>query len=320
MGRRRRLPIHEQIQEHIGAALGVRVPTRRAPEDFNPLEATARQLAAFGYPPRPDARRHPELHERWRQLFGTRITMIEPHLAVMADTGRPVPGRPATPANSPNIIWSGSVAGLQEGNEAAWVTGAWTVPDIFTPGWGDYVCALWVGIDGWGTPALVQAGTSVSRLTHSQQTFAWYEWLPEDPVRISNLPVARGDYMSCTICATSPTEASFYLLNHTSRIGTSLRKTAPADHEMVFQQAEWILELPQAEPPFQLPPYGEVYFEGYAGTPDHAVYLPGEGELLDLVFAGDGTQPRTRPIISKTTAVTDRLLNLTYTGWDTLER
>ena len=240
------------LRRRVHKTLGVRLFSP-APDDFNPIEATDRELQVHGYPARPDPNLWPELHQRWQRVFSLPLSMIEPQFAVMPPMSRP-PIRPEMPQAgvSGSANWSGSIAKLKEGSKAAFVTGEWTVPDIATPGSLAYSSAIWVGIDGSDDqqPGPVQAGTTIGRLTGSRDTFAWYEWVPEGPVCISNFPVSSGDVVICTLCANSPTEAAFYLLNETRRIGTSLIKTVPdGAKEMDFSTAEWILEHPMNTTP-----------------------------------------------------------------------
>jgi hypothetical protein len=46
----------------IPEALGVRL-FAPSPKDFDPIEASDRDLLVHGYPPRPDSSVHPELHD-----------------------------------------------------------------------------------------------------------------------------------------------------------------------------------------------------------------------------------------------------------------
>ena len=62
-------------------------------------------------------------------------------------------------------------------------------------GW-DY-STQWVGIDGLGSPDVLQAGTEAdsyaSGATHATFYAAWIEWFPLSESRISNFSVAPGN-------------------------------------------------------------------------------------------------------------------------------
>jgi len=67
-------------------SLGVRL-FKRAPEGFNPITARARELLTYGYPARPDAMLHPQLHELWAEMISRPMQIIDPEFAVMTDKG-----------------------------------------------------------------------------------------------------------------------------------------------------------------------------------------------------------------------------------------
>src|SRR6267143_1028516 len=45
------------------------------------------------------------------------------------------------------------------GDSVTCVAGQWTVPDVVAPGPGNYYASEWVGIDGDGSPDVLQEGT-----------------------------------------------------------------------------------------------------------------------------------------------------------------
>jgi len=76
----------EGVEKRIHEALGVRL-FKPAPEGFDPVEASARELLVHGFPARPDAQLHPELHEQWERIMSRPMAIIEPQFAVMKDKG-----------------------------------------------------------------------------------------------------------------------------------------------------------------------------------------------------------------------------------------
>ena len=299
---------HEAAQA-IHDALGVRL-FQRPPEGFNPLEAEDRELLVFGYPARPDKDRHPELHETWKRMVSRPLTIIEPQFALRTDKQH---GIRNTIANDTSTNWSGAAAFAAKGDSATYVIGQWTVPDVVAPGLGSYYCASWVGIDGDGSPDVLQAGTECDVVSFgfftAKQTYVWWEWYPNYEVQIANFPVTSGDVMFCAICVHSNTEAGFYLTNLTTGASTSFTKTAPRGTHLVGNCAEWIVEAPTVNGgQSALARYGDVYFdECIAGTKNHALLHGGDGDLITMV---DSSNKK----ISNPTRETDELIKIQYTG------
>src|SRR2546429_5930298 len=104
--------------------------------------------------------------------------------------------------------------------------------------------SAWIGIDGWGSPDVLQAGTESSLVNGSKKVYAWWEWYPDFEIAISNFPVSAGDTIYCLICATSATQASIYLTNDSTDQSTSFNITAPSGTSLVGNCAEWIVETP----------------------------------------------------------------------------
>ena len=258
--------------------LGVRLFSA-PPADFDPLSADDRALVAFGYPPKPDQHREPKLYAQWRRRVSRRSTRVEP--VFVRQPGKvhgPMRGPSAEPealaaareerADATSTNWSGSVVFASSGDSIGWVEGEWTVPDPDDPhgGQSSYYSSAWVGIDGWGSGDVLQAGTESSLVNGSKQVYAWWEWFPDFEVKISNFPVNAGDTMYCLICATSTTAATIYLTNDSTDQHTSFQITAPSGTTLVGNCAEWIVETPSVGgKPTTLPDYGVVYFDdGFA--------------------------------------------------------
>jgi hypothetical protein len=187
------------------------------------------------------------------------------------------------------------------------------VPDVVAPRQGSYDCATWIGIDGDGSPDVLQAGTeeeitAIGPFTF-RSTYAWWEWYPEYEVQIPNFPVSAGDVMFCAICVHSSTEAGFYLTNLTNSASTSFTKTAPSGTSLVGNCAEWIVEAPTVNGgQSALAKYGDVYFDScIAGTSKRNLLYAGKGDAITMVN-GAGKS------ISVPTFETNELIKLTYTG------
>lgn len=283
-----------------------------SPEGFIPVEASHRELEAYGFPPQPNEEAHPELYEHWKQIMSQPMSVIRPQFAAISGPTRG--SRQAREATA-GTGWAGSSVSPQEGDVIAFVSGQWTVPHVVDPGARQHrnACATWIGIDG-GDPDILQAGTTQSVHPLNQPygpglpTFAWHQWyIREKPQAISNFPVSPGDIIYCVISVRSPTEGAVFMLNVTTGVYTSFIKHAPAGIRLVRNYAEWVLESPSDGSLGELPKYGEVYFDWcFAGTRDHELLFGGDGTLMDM----DSRDFR----ISVTNAVSDRLITITYTG------
>jgi hypothetical protein len=62
--------------------------------------------------------------------------------------------------------------------------------------------AFWVGIDGYSSASVEQAGTEADCDGTTAEYFAWYDLYPADPVYLSNT-VKPGDSMTVTVSATT---------------------------------------------------------------------------------------------------------------------
>jgi hypothetical protein len=281
--------------------LGVRL-FEPAPEGFDPIKASARELRRYGYPARPDAELHPRRYERWKQMVSRSISLIQPEFAVLPipPGGPKNPGPEPHPDSSTSANWGGVVAFPPNFDDPVTdVLGSWTVPHVIAPEpySGAYVCSTWIGIDGWESSALLQAGTQ-QILWPSPDYSAWWQWVPANPnapsasAGITNVPVSPGDVMFCEIDAgsqTGATEATIHLTNGTTGVMTSFIVHAPAGTEVLGGSAEWIVEMPLDTfngLPVKLPEYTFVYFDNClafarSGRGFHA----NPGELVTMVSA-----------------------------------
>jgi hypothetical protein len=113
-------------------------------------------------------------------------------------------------------------------------------------GW-DY-SSQWVGIDGYGSPDVLQAGTEADAYASGgmNATFyaAWIEWYPFNESRISNFSVAPGNEMFVEVWNTSATVGNAYILNVTNQLAVAFTFNAPSGTDLVGNSAEWVVERP----------------------------------------------------------------------------
>lgn len=247
------------------------------PEGFDAATATPRQLAAYRLPRRPDAETEPQLRALWDRVVDRTKLWVTPefehrehisHGPARRARGRATTLDGAVPgiANATSNNWSGAAVFSPAAKPYRFVGGQWTVPSPNTTAQGSYYASEWVGIDGWNSKDVLQAGTETaitkaSFLTFTQ-VYTWWEWFPAGEVRIGNLPVSPGDVMYCLICADTTTHATVSFSNQSQGVGTRFDITPPNGTALTGNVAEWIVERPSVSGSVaSLTDYAACYFD-----------------------------------------------------------
>jgi Peptidase A4 family len=288
------------------------------PAGFNVLTASERELQIYGLPRRPDADKHPKQAALWDSFAARSLRFVRPTLVPLQDPVRSgirdykvheltsdlelrdvlnrrlsIIGirlcwiRPLTSTN-----WSGFVVNRPASEQLVTVTGQWVVPNVSPPAsaWngksyndGTYICAVWVGLDGWGgTNDVLQAGTNsvvvVSRgVVTSRSYYAWIEWFGNPWQVESDFPVSPGDAILCTVCAPfGNAHGTAMFTNQTTGLATNYGIDPPANVTLVGNVAEWIVEDPTQSNGslFPFPNYGLTAFHNCgAGSKDISLNL-----------------------------------------------
>ena len=146
------------------------------PPGFNPVTATASQLAYYGLPPRPPAT-HPRVLAGW-------ITAME---HAKHEVGSPTTNATMAPLTGNN--WSGyySLASNNGNSSYVEVSANWTVPTVNNQGSNEV--GSWIGIGGVGTTAqeqqLQQAGVISVASNPGSYYFFWENFnQTSGPVRL----------------------------------------------------------------------------------------------------------------------------------------
>jgi len=226
----------------------------RAPLPADPAAIPQEELLRMGYPPRPDPVSEPDGYAEWLRQTSEPLQVIEPK-AVTDDVTW-------GPARSQS--WSGYV--LEPGCSIFTtcisfntVAGQWHVPTVTTPnglGFGtfDGYTGMWVGMDGWGTNDVLQTGTA----SEAWQTcvffcwgganyYAWTEWYPNPPHKLTNLPVGPGDVIFAWAYYPGSGKTGYLIFNNlTTGHGSQVfPETMPAGiSSFAGDSAEWIVERP----------------------------------------------------------------------------
>lgn len=235
------------------------------PENFDATKATDEELKYYHIPARPkDSKKlaiwkkivsckwiKPELveinnkHSVYKKINST------PNIENFATTASAVKAEESdTTYYYNNPVWAGYVYN----NPCVKVVGDWLVPKVSAPSSAQPAASSqWVGLGGYITKTLVQAGTrgDVSS-TGATSYYAWYEIIGTNykspyEIKINNLPCKPGDEMYCDVSISisgNNMTANFFISNNTQHISTSFSATV-SQFNNVPNSAEWVVEAPQ---------------------------------------------------------------------------
>jgi Peptidase A4 family len=249
------------VPTNLDGAYGIELP----PKGFNPLKARPDELLRYGFPLCPDEKQSPKGAQIWRRALSRQLTHVAPQLRQRPELRR----GPSGTAGLNSGPWSGGV--LLAGGPFETIFGQWTVPSVMpgATGDGDWWSVAWIGIDGWNSPDVLQAGTgqhaSRKNGTVTTEYFAWYEWFPNSWTEITNLPVHPGDAISVIVrylgIVNGKPQGSAAITNITTGVSTTVTFFAPTGTALQGNCAEWIMERPTFSNVLaNLPEYGHITF------------------------------------------------------------
>ena len=309
----------------------------RPPANFDPLTASDAQLAQFGFPPRPDAQTAPDRYAVWKKLVTAPQQRLQPALEhTTIHNGRahfrsPGGGTPALARNAGSGIandaasvstmnWSGyAVAdGANPFQSGTTVYGEWVVPvaqqaaGACSGSWA--YSSEWVGIDGFTSSDVLQAGIEVDAFCGNGSTAAfysaWYEWYPDVETRITNLPIAPGNIIGVEVWNSGPTQGNAYIVNYTTQQSVSLAFNAPAGTSLVGDSVEWIVERPEVNGSFAAlthyvaEPFNFCHAAAGAGTYTPGASPSGTAYAIDMIDdSGSGATVLSSPNLYGTAAL-----------------
>jgi len=282
------------------------------PAGFDPIAASDEELAYHGFPPRP-SQSQTKAYASWVKAMKASKVRVAPKLEQTAIFHGPVkPGKAANPtaverspllATQPSNVsysnnWSGYVdfSGATSYGSSSYyfIENDFVVPiaqqafGACTGGW-DYGSA-WNGIDGWGSPDVLQAGIefdalcALGGLVRGTLYSAWYEWYPYGEVRISSLPIAPGDDIFVEVWHTSSTQGYAYLVNYSTNQSVSVGFTAYPGYPLRGNSAEWVVERPTVGGSLaNLTNYiMDPFWDAYAYTESYTFYDIDEATAVDM--------------------------------------
>jgi hypothetical protein len=272
-------------------------------EGFDPVRATDDERAAYGFPPAPDAARHPQGYAKWVRAMRASRTRITPKLALNAVRhGAMRPGSASKGVMSGAIVhgitygqafssnWSGAVlvnSATSFGAHSFYLAGSgMMVPAVSQPagtcteGW--LYSSGWVGLDGASgySQDVLQAGYDADAYCSYGYTMTnydvWYEWAPADGVVVQNLTVSAGQELYVVVWATSATQGNAYIVNESTGQNTSVQFTPPAGTSLTGNSADFVMERPEVNNKLSsLADYTEAYFSfGYVFDNSNVTSFP----------------------------------------------
>jgi hypothetical protein len=262
------------------------------PSGFNPLIASDSELAAYGFPPRPDKNALPNGYAAWKNALQAAKKRIFPELELTNRFNGPnaAAGKIGNTVYSYN--WSGAVdtttATSYGPNSFSFVQADFVAPVANEdPGQeGTFQCtgpvysSSWVGIDGYGSNDVLQAGTEADvSCPGSVKTYdAWFEWFPNAETVIRNFPIAQGDDIQVLVWSTSATQGETFIVNYSTNEWVNVIFPAPSGTTLIGNSAEWVVERPEVNGSLAtLTNYNWDYFSyGYATTVAGATRYPGD--------------------------------------------
>jgi hypothetical protein len=272
------------------------------PAGFNPLLASDAALAAYALPPRPDAAKHPVQFGKWKRAmlatkartFGDLVQTNRSHGAAALTAAHQDATLRNTTYNSTN--WSGyanlnSLTSYNTSSSFYFIFSDFFIPAVTAPSSsGSYYSSEWVGIDGFNSGDVLQAGVESNASGSSSGYNAWIEWYPYNESAIS-LPVAPGDDMFIEVWNVSAIVGYAYVENITTGAVQEYELTPPSGTKLVGNSAEWVVEAPGVNgSQSSLSDYHYDVFWG-AGAYNHAgtEFLPGSSTSVQIDLVQGGT-------------------------------
>jgi hypothetical protein len=283
------------------------------PKDFDPLVASDQDLDYYGFPPRPNENADPKGFASWKSAMIASKARVIPNLEVTKIFHSPAKAKASAnaPKEGSNTLefynWSGYVnytGATTYGSSSSYyfLYADYVVPiarqafGVCTGTW-DWESS-WVGIDGYGSPDVLQAGIEADAYYSP-----WFEWYPNGETRITNLPIAPGDDYFVEVWSTSSTAGHAYLVNRNSGVAVIINFNAPSGTTLRGGSAEWVVERPTVNGSFATlsnyiaDPFWFSYAETFGGT----VVEPGSSTSAPMIMVDNSGNPISYPTLLGTT-------------------
>jgi hypothetical protein len=228
-------------------------------------------------PRRPDPVKEPGLRSQWDRIFALKPTWVQATLTaskipLSRPRGTTKPGEFGLAGNWAGAVVQVSSLKLNPPEPANTVFAEWVVPTINTKTTepGTQIVGFWVGLGGYNTGSLLQAGTAATMNGSSVSYWAWTEWTPAGYV-VDGLSIQAGDTVSVLVCAPETDHGYVSMMNHRTNQAISVGVADPSGtNPYDGSTVEWIIEAIDSE----MPNFGSVTFTQItAGTQNHSINL-----------------------------------------------
>ena len=140
--------------------------------------------------------------------------------------------------------WAGYVvaSNLERPNEQViGINASWTVPRIgvFST---DAFSSAWIGISGQFDKTLIQAGTEHDSVNGQEYYSAWYEFLPDKAIRITDMRISAGDLIVASVNLLDSDTNQWAIKIRDVTKGEEFYQTFVYNSSRL--SAEWIVERP----------------------------------------------------------------------------
>lgn len=192
--------------------------------------------------------------------------------------------------------WSGYAAYNSTFNRAK---GDWFVPQVncsSVKGQQLAITTAFVGIDGYDSNTVEQAGTDSDCVGRNSSYVAWYEFYPDRAIFLDQgtNPVSPGDPMHAEVSVSGST-ATLHLQNLSSSHPWTMSPQSLSSPNFAFSSAEWIVESPASK----LAPFTQVDFSNASaanGGSDQPINYSGWSNDAITMVAKNGRTTRTHPV------------------------
>jgi hypothetical protein len=280
------------------------------PEWFDYSTASDADLARYGLPPRPNEFTEPAAHASWIRALAASRQRIVPRLEQTNRFHMPqgtIADSSGTSTNWSAVVTSGGAQTYNNSTSFHYIFAEYVVPvatqayGTCTGGWA--YSSSWVGIDGYGSSDVLQAGTAsdayCNRGVRATSYSAWYEWYPYGSVQIGNFAVAPGDDIYIGVWNTSSTQGHVYFVNLTTNQAGELTFTAPPGTSLVGNSAEWVVERPYVNGGLStLTNYISDYFSACTATTWGGTTVePGSSSVVLVTMLDASGKPISVPVV-----------------------
>ncbi len=247
------------------------------PPGFDPIHATAADLAAYGFPPRPKL--FSDRYAVWARAVSAAKHRIFPDIQPTSRRAEPV-GAPrgfARVAGAPSVptqtspTWSGLALANHAGAFGAaslfQIWGEWNVTRAATAFGTSCGSAMngydaWIALDGFGSPDMLASGIGAQVCPTPTYYDAWYQWYPAASHVVTNFAVSIGDEVIDVVWVTGANAGQTFMTNITTGAYWGLKITPPQGTALIGNSAEWIMGRPCLALPcaMTMANYGAEYF------------------------------------------------------------